>query len=99
MSAAGFHKALVRFGTNIALVAPFLAATDFVEDRLKLEWRNWLTGKLLRGYYGNRAFYRLHNEDSGVDNPDQARQKMLPPRLSKHAMCSPESCAFAAEDM
>ena len=70
--AVAFRKSLWAFGTIIMLAAPLFALTDFVEDRLKLEWRNWLTKELLSGYYANRAFYKLHQYDSSLDNPDQA---------------------------
>ena len=53
------------------LAAPLFAANDFVEDRLTLEWRNWLCKELLRGYYANRSFYKLHQLEGNLDNPDQ----------------------------
>ena len=69
--AVGFYKALWGFGSLIMVAAPLFAATDFVEDRLKVEWRAWLTKSLLASYYTNRSFYRLHQYDATLDNPDQ----------------------------
>ena len=49
------------------------AATDFVEMRLVLEWRRWLTQHLLAGYFANRTFYQLHHQLGLLDNPDQVK--------------------------
>ncbi len=49
------------------------ARADFVESRLVLEWRRYLTARLMAGYYADRAFFRLHQQAGLLDNPDQAR--------------------------
>jgi putative ATP-binding cassette transporter len=67
----GFYKALWGFASLIMVAAPLFAVTDFVEDRLKVEWRGWLTKKMLNSYYSNRSFYKLHQCNSSLDNPDQ----------------------------
>lgn len=54
-----------------------MACADFVEQRLVLEWRRFLTQKLLEGYYSNRAYFRLHQQVGLLDNPDQARTTSL----------------------
>lgn len=72
-SAGGFHKAVWSFAGIIAVAAPLFAATDFVGDRLKLEWRAWLTKTVLSAYYANRSYYKLHQLENSLDNPDQAR--------------------------
>ena len=59
------------------------ARADFVESRLVLEWRRYLTARLMAGYYADRAFFRLHQQAGLLDNPDQAR--------SPGAGCSPRS--------
>ena len=60
------------FAAIILIAAPLFAATDFVGDRLKLEWRSWLTQNILSAYYANRSFYKLHGSGEILDNPDQA---------------------------
>ncbi|MCK6557218.1 ATP-binding cassette domain-containing protein [Candidatus Binatia bacterium] len=42
----------------------------FVEERLGLLWREWLTRQLVRTYVGNRTYFRLR-EQGTIDNPDQ----------------------------
>ena len=80
-TAAGFYNAVWGFAVIILVAAPLFAATDFVGDRLRLEWRSWLTKNILSAYYANRSFYKLHSCDESLDNPDQASavQRILPP--------------------
>lgn len=67
----GFSKAVKRFVLIIMVASPLFAAADWVEQRLTLEWRNWLTSYLLRVYFADRAFFKLKQQAGGLDNPDQ----------------------------
>lgn len=75
--ARGFFRAVLKYAGVVAAAAPLFAVSDWVEDRFRLAWRNWLTGHLLDEYFGDVAFYRLHLAPGGcdgtarVDNPDQ----------------------------
>lgn len=69
----GFYKGIWSWVAIIAVAVPLFASTEYVEARFTLEWRNWLSHELLRGYYADRAFYKLGHQRS-IDNPDQARQ-------------------------
>lgn len=51
--------------------APLLAGYDYLQKRLGLEWRRWLTGRFVDNYFGDRAFYRLQQTQTDIDNPDQ----------------------------
>jgi len=42
----------------------------FVEERLGLAWRKWLTGRALQHYLEDRTYLRLH-QAGDVPNPDQ----------------------------
>ena len=65
--------AVLKLALVILVASPLVASADFVESRLVLEWRRFLTQKLLKGYYSNRAYFRLHQQVGLLDNPDQAR--------------------------
>lgn len=76
----GFFRDVLKYAGVVAAAAPLFAVSDWVEDRFRLAWRNWLTGHLLDEYFGDVAFYRLHLAPSSgtgdsdgvrVDNPDQ----------------------------
>ncbi|DBB06377.1 hypothetical protein WJX77_005903 [Trebouxia sp. C0004] len=67
----GFMKAVKRFVLIILMACPLFAIADWVEQRLTLEWRNWLTSYLLRAYFADRAFFKLKQQAGSLDNPDQ----------------------------
>lgn len=71
VTAEGFYKAVKKFVIIILLACPLFALADWVEQRLTLEWRNWLTSYLLRAYFANRAFFKLKQQSGSLDNPDQ----------------------------
>lgn len=43
----------------------------YLQQMLQIEWRTWLTEKLLADWLKDRAYYRLQLLDAGTDNPDQ----------------------------
>ena len=66
------------------MAVPLFAGTEYVEARVTLEWRNWLSAELLQGYYADRAFYRIGQQKS-IDNPDQARPPRHIPQQPSHS--------------
>jgi len=61
---AGVYLAVFAGSTLVAVLY------RFVEERLGLLWREWLTRDLVTTYIGDRTFFRLR-EHGGIDNPDQ----------------------------
>jgi putative ATP-binding cassette transporter len=57
---------LVVFGGS-TVVAAF---QGFVEQRLGVLWREWMTARLIRSYLADRTYYWL-KEKGTVDNPDE----------------------------
>jgi putative ATP-binding cassette transporter len=51
----------------VTVVATF---ARFVEERLAVLWREWLTKRLIEKYLANRAYYRMQARGD-IDNPDQ----------------------------
>ena len=66
-----FWQTVLIFVAVLVLYAPLLAGYTYLRDRLGLEWRRWLTGRFVDRYFGDRAFYRIHQFNSDIDNPDQ----------------------------
>ncbi|HVP30265.1 MAG TPA: ABC transporter ATP-binding protein/permease [Myxococcota bacterium] len=65
------------FFDNVLLVvayslvsAPIMAVDGYVQGRLMIHWRQWLTERFLDHSLRDRFFYRV-SSDPGVDNPDQ----------------------------
>ncbi len=54
----------------IAMTVPLSALTDYVQRKLSLYWRRWLTEEFVSQYFQQRAYYRI-NSDPTIDNPDQ----------------------------
>ncbi len=65
-----WETVLVFIGVLIAY-APLMAGYDYLQKRLGLEWRRWLTGRFVADYFGDRAFYNIQLFQPDIDNPDQ----------------------------
>jgi putative ATP-binding cassette transporter len=69
------HHAYVHFA--LLYVVVFAASTvagvtqQFVQDRLALFWRDWLTRRLIERYLTAHTFDRVARKDREIDNPDQ----------------------------
>jgi len=44
---------------------------QYFQQMLMIEWRTWMTERLLADWLKDRAYYRLQLLDKGTDNPDQ----------------------------
>lgn len=65
-----FSQALIQFLGVIVLGLPLLSLKTYIQAKLSLYWRKWLTDRSLKQYLGNQRFYQL-NANSLIDNPDQ----------------------------
>ena len=66
-----FWQTVITFIGVLVMYAPLLAGYTYLRDRLGLQWRRWLTEQFVDRYFGDRAFYRLHQFNTDIDNPDQ----------------------------
>ena len=69
-NAAGFHHGLWIYLGTFAATVPLAAYYRYVEERLALNWRDFLARTLMLRYFYNRAYYRLQGHEE-IDNPDQ----------------------------
>src|SRR5262245_29813791 len=57
------------------LLAPAYIATavypQYLTQTLEMRWRHWLTDEFLRGWLGDRVYYRFEHAHRATDNPDQ----------------------------
>lgn len=67
---AGFYHGLLLTLGVIIFAAPTTAFFNFIQQRLFINWRLWLTSHFLGNYFTNRAYYHI-NSDPQIDNPDQ----------------------------
>lgn len=65
-----FSKSLLLlFGVILATI-PLISLKTYIQGKLSLYWRKWLTHNFLDGYFENLNFYHL-NFCEEIDNPDQ----------------------------
>eukprot|EP00449_Zooxanthella_nutricula_P025520 CAMPEP_0198523836 /NCGR_PEP_ID=MMETSP1462-20131121/22386_1 /TAXON_ID=1333877 /ORGANISM="Brandtodinium nutriculum, Strain RCC3387" /LENGTH=623 /DNA_ID=CAMNT_0044253545 /DNA_START=126 /DNA_END=1994 /DNA_ORIENTATION=+ len=73
--AGAFYHVLQKICIACVLMMPVSALRDGLKGSLALEWRRFLTHKLIRGYIGDsQAYYRLKvlgGVGRQIDNPDQ----------------------------
>ena len=75
-NAAVHHDGPVFWMQVYRLLTVFVVGTfivvfyTFVEGRLRLSWRKWLTEHYLEKYFANRNYYRI-NWMPEIDNPDE----------------------------
>jgi len=68
---AEFFRQLGKF-TLLAVVFIVTAVyRQYFQQMLMIEWRTWLTDRLLKNWSADRAYYRMSLLDKGTDNPDQ----------------------------
>ncbi len=66
-----FTKTIYLFLGILIIYVPLSASFGYIQDKLGIYWRRWLTHNFLNRYFSNRAFYELGNFNSDIDNPDQ----------------------------
>jgi putative ATP-binding cassette transporter len=65
-----FYKWLFVNAGIFVIGTPIVVYAQWTQNKLSVNWRRWLTGRLLDRYFQERAFYAV-NLRSNVDNPDQ----------------------------
>ena len=65
-----FYHDLFMFLAYVVAVVPVFAYYPYLQGKLGIAWREWVTRQFLEKSFAGRAFYRI-NRDSKVDNPDQ----------------------------
>lgn len=68
---ARFWETVLVFIGVLVAYAPLLAGYEYLQKRLGLEWRRWLTGRFVGDYFRDRAFYDIQQFQPDIDNPDQ----------------------------
>lgn len=66
-----FWETVKNFFIVLVIYVPLFAGFSYVNSKLGLYWRKWLTNRFLNRYFSNRAFYNLSNFNTDIDNPDQ----------------------------
>lgn len=65
-----YFKLLGVYAAVFVVGTPIVVLYSWMQSKLAVRWRQWLTTNLLDKYLANRNFYRL-NHNSEIDNPDE----------------------------
>jgi vitamin B12/bleomycin/antimicrobial peptide transport system ATP-binding/permease protein len=68
-----FWQFLWLYAALLVVAVPVFVGYVYVQLKISLYWREWLTNRLLSQYFKNRAYYELNSNssDTDLDNPDQ----------------------------
>ncbi|MBD2778494.1 ABC transporter ATP-binding protein/permease [Iningainema sp. BLCCT55] len=65
-----FWRFISIYAGLLVIGTPIVVMFGYLQDKLGLYWREWLTGRLLDKYLQKRAYYQI-NFNEKIDNPDQ----------------------------
>ncbi|MGL4378499.1 MAG: ABC transporter ATP-binding protein/permease [Microcoleaceae cyanobacterium] len=65
-----FWELLILYCAVFLIGTPIVGTYQYIQAKLGLHWREWLTHKFLKKYFLNRAYYDI-NLEAEIDNPDQ----------------------------
>ncbi|MCC5602107.1 ABC transporter ATP-binding protein/permease [Nostoc favosum] len=65
-----FYQAVIIFFGVLFIGVPIISLKVYIQGKLNLFWRQWLTDYFLNKYFYQQNFYRL-TAYSEIDNPDQ----------------------------
>lgn len=71
---ARFFQSIQFFIPIFVMGVPLASLSPFLQGRLSLRWRNWLTRDLLGDYFYRAHYYQL-SFSAQIDNPDQRIQE------------------------
>lgn len=66
-----FRQSIIISGIAVAIAVPLFSATIYLQSKLGLYWREWLSNFLLDRYFIERKYYQLTLQDN-IDNPDRS---------------------------
>jgi putative ATP-binding cassette transporter len=67
---AAFYERIFFFVGWLIVMVPIFAYQPWLEKRIGIQWRSWLTQWLLERWLARRVYYRLQSHGL-LDNPDQ----------------------------
>jgi putative ATP-binding cassette transporter len=65
-----FWRAISIYAGFLVIGTPIVVMFGYLQDKLGLYWREWMTNRILNQYLQNRAYYQI-NFNEKIDNPDQ----------------------------
>lgn len=67
----GFKHQLMVFAIIATIHVVVSVYNAYLRSQLGIQWRRWLTGKVMKDYLSENVFYKMQLSDSKTENPDQ----------------------------
>jgi vitamin B12/bleomycin/antimicrobial peptide transport system ATP-binding/permease protein len=67
---ATFWRFMWVYAGVFIIGTPIVVIYSYIQDKLGLFWREWMTDSFLDRYFQDRAYYKI-NSQKEIDNPDQ----------------------------
>lgn len=65
-----FYQTFWFFSGVVIINVLFISLKNYIQGKISLDWRKWMTSEYLQKYFSQQSFYQLQ-VNSQVDNPDQ----------------------------
>ena len=70
-----FTTELQKYAAVLIGCVPISVIYRYQREKLSLEWREWMTNRVMSLYMNNRVYYKIERtmstESTNIDNPDQ----------------------------
>ena len=67
----GFKYQLMMFAILATIHVIVSVYNAYLRSKLAINWRQWLTKKVMHDYLGDNTYYKMQLEDRKTENPDQ----------------------------
>ena len=67
----GFKYQLMMFAILATIHVVVSVYNAYLRSKLAINWRQWLTKKVMHDYLGDNTYYKMQLEDRKTENPDQ----------------------------
>ncbi|MEA5617550.1 ABC transporter ATP-binding protein/permease [Cronbergia sp. UHCC 0137] len=65
-----FYQTFWFFSGVVIINVLFISLKNYIQGKISLDWRKWMTSEYLQQYFSQQSFYQLQ-VTSQIDNPDQ----------------------------
>lgn len=69
-NAPKYWQMLFMYGSVFVVGTPIVVFYSWIQQKLGIRWREWLTNHFMSKYFANRNFYKV-SSNSDIDNPDE----------------------------
>ena len=91
---AAFKHQILVFALLASIHVVVTVYKAFLQSRLAINWRRWLTGKVMNEWLEKSTYYKLQLTDKNTDNPDEVYINEILPQKMKYNLESIKKFSF-----